>query len=101
MLPRFGVRVTDKPRQDLLARAFALAVRVFKLYPRAKGNFEIMGQRLCSPWMPGPLTSKFELTSALFPLPSALYPLSCSTKAPFDTPPPPEGSYQQEARADS
>ena len=24
----------DKPRQDLLARAFALAVRVFKLYPR-------------------------------------------------------------------
>jgi four helix bundle protein len=26
--------MTDKPRQDLLARAFALAVRVFKLYPR-------------------------------------------------------------------
>ena len=26
--------MTDRPRQDLKARAFALAVRVFKLYPR-------------------------------------------------------------------
>jgi four helix bundle protein len=30
----FALGVADKPRQDLLARAFALAVRVFKLYPR-------------------------------------------------------------------
>ena len=26
--------MADRPRQDLLARAFTLAVRVFKLYPR-------------------------------------------------------------------
>ena len=62
------VGMADKPRQDLAARAFALAVRVFKLYPRlaatSPAHKHLAGQLLRSATAIGALIEEAVVTNS-------------------------------------